>query len=112
MTSGMDSDTWFRRYSTTATPRSRLVVLPHAGGSASFFHPWGRAFGGDTEVLVAKYPGRQERLADPFVGSMDMLADQVTASRAFGAQSRAPAVAGTGTGCAEHAGHRSGCRLR
>ncbi|MFC8256567.1 thioesterase II family protein [Streptomyces sp. NPDC057291] len=80
MTSGMDSDTWFRRYSTTATPRSRLVVLPHAGGSASFFHPWGRAFGGDTEVLVAKYPGRQERLADPFVGSMDMLADQVTAA--------------------------------
>ncbi|WP_405833648.1 MULTISPECIES: thioesterase II family protein [unclassified Streptomyces] len=80
MTTGTDSDTWFRRYSTTATPRRRLVVLPHAGGSATFFHPWGSSFGSDTEVLVAKYPGRHERLSDPFIYTMDVLADQVTAA--------------------------------
>ncbi|WP_404955478.1 thioesterase II family protein [Streptomyces sp. 147326] len=80
MTSGMDNNTWFRRYCATATPRRRLVVLPHAGGSASFFHPWGRSFGDDTEVLVARYPGRHERFADPCIDSMDVLADQVTAA--------------------------------
>lgn len=80
MTTRMDGKTWFRKYSTTPTPRRRLVVLPHAGGTASFFHAWGRAFDGDTEVLVAKYPGRQERIAEPCVDSMDVLADQVTAA--------------------------------
>ncbi|MFD9569014.1 thioesterase II family protein [Streptomyces sp. NPDC059982] len=78
--SDTDSDTWFRRYSATDAPRRRLVVLPHAGGSASFFHSWGHAFGAGTDVLVAKYPGRHERLADPFADSMDALADQVTAA--------------------------------
>ncbi|WP_371618389.1 thioesterase II family protein [Streptomyces sp. NBC_00454] len=80
MTTGLSGNTWFRRYSATPTPRRRLVVLPHAGGSASFFHAWGRSFDADTEVLVAKYPGRHERLAEPCIDSMDVLADQVTAA--------------------------------
>ncbi|MFJ5557175.1 thioesterase II family protein [Streptomyces sp. NPDC093250] len=76
----MDGNTWFRRYSATGTPRRRLVLLPHAGGSASFFHTWGRAFDGETDVLVAKYPGRHQRLGDPCIDSMEVLADQVTAA--------------------------------
>ncbi|MFD7094683.1 thioesterase II family protein [Streptomyces xanthophaeus] len=76
----MDRNTWFRIYAAKGTPRRRLVVLPHAGGSATFFHGWGRAFGNDTEVLVAKYPGRQERFAEPCIDSMDVLADEVTAA--------------------------------
>ncbi|MFF9066531.1 thioesterase II family protein [Streptomyces sp. NPDC014891] len=80
MTTGTDSTTWFRRYSTAPAPRRRLAVLPHAGGSASFFHSWGSAFDGDTEVLVAQYPGRQERFNEPFVDRMDVLADRVTAA--------------------------------
>ncbi|GAA1921556.1 alpha/beta fold hydrolase [Streptomyces sodiiphilus] len=69
---------WFRRYRTQGPPGVRLVVLPHAGGSAAFYHSWGGAFGPDTEVLVARYPGRQERLAEPCVEAMEPLADQVT----------------------------------
>ncbi|WP_077801658.1 thioesterase II family protein [Streptomyces sp. JHA26] len=80
MTNGTDGNTWFRRYPATGTPRRRLVLLPHAGGSASFFHAWGRAFDGGTDVLVAKYPGRHERLADPCIDSMEVLADRVTAA--------------------------------
>jgi pyochelin biosynthetic protein PchC len=74
----VDGDRWFRRYAVTATPARRLLVLPHAGGSASFFHSWGTAFDGDTEVVVARYPGRHDRLTDPCVDSMEELTEQVT----------------------------------
>ncbi|MBL1087597.1 thioesterase [Streptomyces actinomycinicus] len=75
------SDRWFRRYGVFGeAARRRLVVLPHAGGSASFYHAWGGAFGEGTEVLVTRYPGRHDRLADPCVDSMDALADHVTAA--------------------------------
>ncbi|WP_431043670.1 thioesterase II family protein [Streptomyces sp. P1-3] len=69
--------TWFRRYPVTR-PRARLLCLPHAGGSASFFHPWGHALGADVEVLVARYPGRLERIAEPCVEHMEPLAEAVT----------------------------------
>jgi surfactin synthase thioesterase subunit len=73
-----DSGRWFRRYRATGSVHRRLLVLPHAGGSASFFHAWGTAFDPGTEVLVARYPGRHDRLTDPCVDSMKELADQVT----------------------------------
>ncbi|MEU6484898.1 alpha/beta fold hydrolase [Streptomyces sp. NPDC046887] len=76
----VDGDRWFRRYRPAAVPRRRLLVLPHAGGSASFFHAWGTAFDHGTEVLVARYPGRHDRLTDPCVHSMEELADRVTAA--------------------------------
>jgi surfactin synthase thioesterase subunit len=71
---------WFRRYPAATGPRLRLVCLPHAGGAASFFHAWGGAFGPDVEVLAARYPGRQDRIADPFLEDMASLADAVTAA--------------------------------
>ncbi|MFG2723182.1 thioesterase II family protein [Streptomyces sp. NPDC048416] len=80
MTTHGESTPWFRRYPATGTPRRRLVVLPHAGGSAGFYHAWGHAFGGGTDVLVAKYPGRHDRLTDTCIDRMDVLADRVTAA--------------------------------
>ncbi|MEV5241987.1 alpha/beta fold hydrolase [Streptomyces cinnamoneus] len=68
---------WLRRYGTLKPPRLRLLCLPHAGGSAGFFHSWGRAFGSDVEVMAARYPGRQERIADPFITEMEPLADAI-----------------------------------
>lgn len=73
-----DGSVWFRRYGPPARPQARLLCLPHAGGSASFFHSWGHAFGNGVEVMAARYPGRQERIAEPFLKSMDALADALT----------------------------------
>jgi surfactin synthase thioesterase subunit len=72
--------TWFRRYPSSAPTRTRLLCLPYAGGSASSFHSWGNALGEDVEVLAARYPGRQERIAEPCLESMEELADAVTAA--------------------------------
>ncbi|MFI8894984.1 thioesterase II family protein [Streptomyces paradoxus] len=66
---------WLRRYATAAPPRLRLLCLPHAGGSAGFFHDWRHAFGDDVEVLAARYPGRQERIAEEPLTSIEELAD-------------------------------------
>ncbi|WP_405776049.1 thioesterase II family protein [Streptomyces sp. NBC_00859] len=71
---------WFRTYAAARRPRRRLVVLPHAGGWATYFHAWGTAFDEGTEVLVARYPGRLDRLAEPCATSMDEFADQVSAA--------------------------------
>ncbi|MEU9375637.1 alpha/beta fold hydrolase [Streptomyces sp. NPDC048255] len=75
---------WFRRAARPTAPRLRLVCLPHAGGAASFFHSWADAFGSDVEVLSARYPGRQDRIAEPCLESMADLADAaVEALRPF-----------------------------
>ncbi|MFJ4095312.1 thioesterase II family protein [Kitasatospora sp. NPDC089913] len=71
---------WFRRYppSQGRAAVRRLVCLPHAGGTASAFHGWADRLGGGTEVLAARYPGRQERIAEDCVTGMAELADAVT----------------------------------
>ncbi|MGH4032655.1 thioesterase II family protein [Actinomycetota bacterium Odt1-20B] len=66
---------WLHRHPTKAPPRLRLLCLPHAGGSASFFHGWGGAVGDDVELLAARYPGRQERIAEDPLDSLEALAD-------------------------------------
>ncbi|GAA1723595.1 thioesterase II family protein [Streptomyces yatensis] len=70
---------WFRRYPAAGQPRARLVCLPHAGGAATFFHTWGGALGPGVEVLATRYPGRQERIAEPCATSMAELADPLAA---------------------------------
>ncbi|GAB2846850.1 thioesterase II family protein [Lentzea nigeriaca] len=70
---------WFRRFHPSAAPGARLVCLPHAGGSASFYFPVSRALAPDVEVLAVQYPGRQDRRHEPFVPTIGELADQITA---------------------------------
>ncbi|MCX4803096.1 alpha/beta fold hydrolase [Streptomyces sp. NBC_01214] len=77
---GIDTrSSWLRRYGTKVPPRLRLLCLPHAGGSAGLFHSWGGAFGQDVEVLVVRYPGRQERIAEEPLTDLDELADAISA---------------------------------
>ncbi|QKV97765.1 thioesterase [Streptomyces sp. NA02950] len=84
MAVGVDSR-WFRRYAPVGEVRRRLVCLPHAGGSAGFFHSWGRAVAegvlpAGVELLTTRYPGRQERLEEPAIDSIERLADEVSAA--------------------------------
>jgi pyochelin biosynthetic protein PchC len=65
---------WFRRYRAVSQPRVRLVCFPHAGGSASSYRSWPRSLPGDVELLAVQYPGRQDRLGEPAMASMDQLA--------------------------------------
>ncbi|WP_329536763.1 alpha/beta fold hydrolase (plasmid) [Streptomyces sp. NBC_01450] len=61
-------------------PTSRLLMLPHAGGSASFYFPFSEALSGDVDVLVAQYPGRQERHREPSITDIRELAVAVLAA--------------------------------
>jgi medium-chain acyl-[acyl-carrier-protein] hydrolase len=42
--------------------RSRLVLLPYAGGSAAVYHPWRRLLASDFEVQVIELPGRGQEI--------------------------------------------------
>lgn len=71
---------WVRAYHPKPDAQMRLVCLPHAGGSASFFRPLSAAAPDDVEVLAVQYPGRQDRYGQPAVERMDVLADHVRAA--------------------------------
>ncbi|QNP68025.1 thioesterase [Streptomyces roseirectus] len=71
----MDPSLWIRRYHPAAEGAVRLLCLPHAGGSASFYHPVSQALAPDVEVLAVQYPGRQDRRQEPFVDNLPELAD-------------------------------------
>jgi surfactin synthase thioesterase subunit len=57
----------------------RLLCFPHAGGAATYYAPLARALGGagDVDVLALQYPGRQERLGERCIDSIDALVDAV-----------------------------------
>ncbi|WP_343245012.1 alpha/beta fold hydrolase [Streptomyces sp. SID14478] len=55
----------------------RLVCLPHAGGSASFYFPLSKALSPAVDVLAVQYPGRQDRRHEPNISSIPELADRI-----------------------------------
>nr|QVT76748.1 thioesterase [Streptomyces sp.] len=68
---------WIRRHLPVGDPRVRLLCFPHAGGTASFFRSWPKHVPADTEVLSLRYPGREDRLNEPFIDTMEPLADAI-----------------------------------
>ncbi|MFF7593353.1 thioesterase II family protein [Kitasatospora purpeofusca] len=71
---------WFRRQHRVDGPRLRLVCFPHAGGSPAAYRTWHRHLPEDVEVLAVCYPGRQDRIGDPFPAGVAELADEVAAA--------------------------------
>ncbi|MEV0187425.1 alpha/beta fold hydrolase [Kitasatospora purpeofusca] len=71
---------WFRRQHRVDGPRLRLVCFPHAGGSPAAYRTWHRHLPADVEVLAVCYPGRQDRIGDPFPAGAAELADEVAAA--------------------------------
>ena len=57
-----------------------LFCFPHAGGAASYFHPWSAALAPDIEMLAVQYPGREDRADEPHVANIADMADQIHAA--------------------------------
>lgn len=72
-----DDDLWCRRYRPSRSAATRLVCLPHAGGSASFFLPVAAALSPGVDVVAMQYPGRQDRRAERPIDDMAVLADRI-----------------------------------
>ena len=84
MTTSIDAPLqWLRRYPGPDGPdgstesRPRLLCLPHAGGSASFYFPLARALAEQADVVVVQYPGRQDRRDEPTIDQLPVLAEHV-----------------------------------
>lgn len=71
------AERWLRYQQRVAAPSCRLVCLPHAGGNASFFHGWAGQLPASVELISVRYPGREDRLREPFITELTELADQV-----------------------------------
>jgi len=80
--SGPQRSPWIRNFNPAPDADTRLVCFPHAGGSASYYFPLSRALSPEFDVYAVQYPGRQDRYKEPFVETIDELADQVTAELA------------------------------
>ncbi|WP_329562465.1 thioesterase II family protein [Kitasatospora sp. NBC_01266] len=73
----VDSSLWLRNYHPAPQSRARLVCFPHAGGSASYYFPVSAALSPELDVFAVQYPGRQDRRADPFIDTIEELADVI-----------------------------------
>ncbi|WP_181797416.1 thioesterase II family protein [Streptomyces sp. WELS2] len=65
---------WLRRFHQPEPGAPRLLCLPHAGGSASFYFPVSKALSPAVDVRAAQYPGRQDRAGEPLAHSVQELA--------------------------------------
>ncbi|MFE3643182.1 thioesterase II family protein [Streptomyces sp. NPDC059169] len=72
-----DDGLWCRRFHPAPDAGRRLVCFPHAGGSASFYHPVSAALSPGVDVLAVQYPGRQDRRQEPAVDDIGLLADLI-----------------------------------
>ncbi|CAM5273071.1 thioesterase [Streptomyces californicus] len=78
MIAAQQTSTWLRRYRPVDQPRVRLVCFAHAGGGPSAFRTWPASLPSDVEVLVVRYPGRQDRVAEPCLERMEPMVEAVT----------------------------------
>lgn len=76
----LDTDRWIRRFHRGPDGAPRLVCFPYAGGAANYFFGFSAALRRDVEVLAVQYPGRQDRLAEPLVDDVAVLADRIIAA--------------------------------
>ncbi|MEY9877090.1 pyochelin biosynthetic protein PchC [Streptacidiphilus sp. MAP12-33] len=73
------STRWTRSHRPKPAAPVRLVCLPHAGGAASAYRDWDPLLPDDVELTVVQYPGRQERIHEPCIDSMEAMADEIAA---------------------------------
>ncbi|MGN5636187.1 thioesterase II family protein [Streptomyces sp. AC154] len=83
-TPDVHSEAWIRRFHPADGRPVRLVCLPHAGGTASYFFPLSQRLADTADVLAVQYPGRQDRRREPPLESAQELATAIhTALRPY-----------------------------
>ncbi|MBL1084504.1 thioesterase [Streptomyces actinomycinicus] len=68
---------WLRSFHQSTPGAPRLLCLPHAGGSASFFFSVSKALSPAVDVRGVQYPGRQDRQHETPARSIQELAQGV-----------------------------------
>jgi pyochelin biosynthetic protein PchC len=87
--------TWLRQYTKSSGEtdnRVALICFPHAGGAASAFVGWRELLPDNWRLFAVKYPGREDRLAEPHAPSVAAIADAVAAELERVTPSSAPLV--------------------
>ncbi|MFC4069610.1 thioesterase II family protein [Actinoplanes subglobosus] len=78
MTASIGTDNaWVRRFHQAPADAPRLICLPFAGGSASYFFPVSRRLAPTVEVLAIQYPGRQDRRAEAPIDAVPEYVDRL-----------------------------------
>ena len=72
-----DAGGWLRIYTERADAPQKLVVLPHGGGSASYYRSFAKSFPSSVEVAVVQYPGREDRIGEDPLITMASLVDEL-----------------------------------
>ncbi|XVV05174.1 thioesterase II family protein [Actinosynnema sp. CA-248983] len=75
-----DTELWIRRFHPSDDAATRLLCLPHAGGSAGYFFRVAQELSPEIDVLAVQYPGRQDRQREPGLTSIHDLADRLVAA--------------------------------
>lgn len=75
--SGDVAELWVRRFHPIPDAQVKLICLPHAGGSASFYFSLSRSLFPTVDVLAIQYPGRQDRLGEKCIDTIEELADSI-----------------------------------
>lgn len=74
----METQTWLSRPRMRRTiPRIRLICLPYAGGGAQVFRSYGDELPADVEVCAVQLPGRERRIREPALESVDAIVDHL-----------------------------------
>ncbi len=74
--SGGGRGRWLRTLARGPQDWGRLIVFPHAGGAVGFYRPLRRVIDG-ASVLAVQYPGRQDRIREAQLTSVEQIATSV-----------------------------------
>ncbi|WP_067893476.1 thioesterase II family protein [Nocardia vaccinii] len=75
---------WLRELRAAPQARTVLVCFPPGGGSASAYRALAQQLRPDTAVFAVQYPGRQDRLDEPLITDLRVLADRIFPELAVG----------------------------
>lgn len=66
---------WIRQFHKPSSPsRLPLLIFPHAGSGASAYRALSKAFSANFDVIIFQYPGRQDRVKEPPLTSLQDIA--------------------------------------